>query len=359
MATTRRPTLRAGGVILAVVAASRHVLALAGLAYALQGGRGPTAAGAACLAALTALLRGTSSPPPTLAGPFPSLVLAAVLGSILVALRAPGGARAPAHAQRRVAPASTPGAKPPPRGVEPRRRAKALGAFHDAPTRDSSAATAWSTTSGLPRTTTWRPSRKRDGEPASPSRWPVSHCSSAQPDAGRPGSGPPGAGDREGAVAALVAVEEHAAVDFNLRIPSNAARRSRRRGRRRRGGVGRGRCPLPSRSLSRSVRSRCCWPRRPCRVARGSGRGGGGQAAPPWRPPFGACGSSAPRRLSRGFSVGAPRKRSRGSSWPARARRSATRPRARPSPGTPPGSTPGDPVSPRREPPRRLPGDPP
>ncbi|HYN01800.1 MAG TPA: O-antigen ligase family protein, partial [Vicinamibacteria bacterium] len=75
---------RAGGVILGVVAAL--AMALAGFASLSRGGAAALVAGAACLAALR-FSRGGS--PRRRSGLLPSLVLVAVLGSILVALVPP------------------------------------------------------------------------------------------------------------------------------------------------------------------------------------------------------------------------------------------------------------------------------
>ncbi len=76
---------------------------------------------------------------------------------------------------------------------------------------------------------------------------------------------------------------------------------------------GHGPCPAPSPSPSRPALSRCSWPPCPCRTAPGSARAR--KRCRPTRPPpppSGASGSSGPTRRSEAFSAGAPRRRSRG-----------------------------------------------
>ena len=206
---------RAGGVILGVVAAL--AMALAGLASLSRGGAAALVAGAACLAALR-FSRGGS--PRRRSGLLPSLVLAAVLGSILVALVPPE-----AHERLRTLSGASfrldtwrdslrLAASSPVVG-------QGLGAFHDAYPR-------FKRGHGIVRVehaeNDYLETLAETG--AAGLALAVAGLALLLGAAGRGiATGPDRLvrGVGTGAAAALVAVAVHSAVDFNLRIPSNAA----------------------------------------------------------------------------------------------------------------------------------------
>jgi O-antigen ligase len=206
---------RAGGVILGIVAAL--AMALAGLASLSRGGAAALAAGTACLAALR-LSRGGS--PRRRSGLLPSLVLAAVLGSILVALVPPE-----AHERLRTLSGASfrldtwrdslrLAASSPVLG-------HGLGAFHDAYPR-------FKRGHGIVRVehaeNDYLETLAETGLPGLALA--VAGLALLLAAAGRGiATGPDRLvrGIGMGAAAALVAVAVHSAVDFNLRIPSNAA----------------------------------------------------------------------------------------------------------------------------------------
>ena len=206
---------RAGGVILGVVAAL--AMALAGLASLSRGGAAALVAGAACLAALR-FSRGGS--PRRRSGLLPSLVLAAVLGSILVALVPPE-----AHERLRTLSGASfrldtwrdslrLAASSPLVG-------QGLGAFHDAYPR-------FKRGHGIVRVehaeNDYLETLAETG--AAGLALAVAGLALLLGAAGRGiATGPDRLvrGVGTGAAAALVAVAVHSAVDFNLRIPSNAA----------------------------------------------------------------------------------------------------------------------------------------
>ncbi len=202
---------RAGGVILAIVAAL--AMALAGLASLSRGGAFALAAGGGCLAALR-LFRG---------GPrrrWPSLVLAGVLGSILVAL-------VPPEAHERVRTLSGASFRLDTWRDSLRLAASSpvlghgLGAFHDAYPRfkrghgivrvehaENDYVETLAETGGL-------------GLALALAGFALVLAATGRGIAAGPDRTVRGIGT--GALAALAALAAHSAVDFNLRIPSNAA----------------------------------------------------------------------------------------------------------------------------------------
>jgi len=206
---------RAGGVILGVVAAL--AMALAGLASLSRGGAAALAAGAACLLALR-LFRGGSAR--RRSGLLPSLVLAGVLGSILVALVPPE-----AHARMRTLSGAS-------FRLDTWRDSlrlagsslvlgHGLGAFHDAYPR-------FKRGHDIVRVehaeNDYLETLAEMGAPGLALS--VVGLALLLAAAGRgvaTGSDRVVGGIGMGALAALVALAVHSAVDFNLRIPSNAA----------------------------------------------------------------------------------------------------------------------------------------
>ena len=204
---------RAGGVILSLVAALS--MALAGLASLSRGGAIALAAGGACFVALV-MRKGRS----TGAGLVPSLALAGSLGLVLVALvpvEAHGRLRSLSGASFRVdtwRDSLRLAASSPVLG-------QGLGAFHDAYPR-------FKRGHGIVRVehseNDYVETLAETGVPGLALA--LAGLALLLAAAGR---GIAGGGDRTvrgiatGAVAALVALAVHSAVDFNLRIPSNAA----------------------------------------------------------------------------------------------------------------------------------------
>jgi len=206
---------RAGGVILGVVAAL--AMALAGLASLSRGGAAALAAGAVCLIALRLFRRGPARPRN---GFLPPLILAGVLGSILVALVPPE-----AHARMRTLSGASfrldtwrdslrLAASSPVLG-------HGLGAFHDAYPR-------FKRGHGIVRVehaeNDYLETLAEMGVPGLALS--VAGLALLLAAAGRGvATGPDRLvrGIGTGAAAALVALAVHSAVDFNLRIPSNAA----------------------------------------------------------------------------------------------------------------------------------------
>ena len=206
---------RAGGVILGVVAAL--AMALAGLASLSRGGAAALAAGAVCLVALRLFRRGSARPR---TGLLPPLILAGVLGSILVALVPPE-----AHARMRTLSGASfrldtwrdtlrLAASSPVLG-------HGLGAFHDAYPR-------FKRGHDIVRVehaeNDYLETLAEMGVPGLALS--VAGLALLLAAAGRGvATGPDRLvrGIGTGAAAALVALAVHSAVDFNLRIPSNAA----------------------------------------------------------------------------------------------------------------------------------------
>ena len=274
---------RAGGVILAVVAAL--AMALAGLASLSRGGAVALAAGAACLVALR-LFRGGSGR--RRSGLLPSLVLAGVLGSILVALVPPE-----AHERLRTLSGASfrldtwrdslrLAASSPVLG-------HGLGAFHDAYPR-------FKRGHGIVRVehaeNDYLETLAETGAPGLALA--VAGLALLLAAAGRGiATGPDrlGARDRDGRRRRpswrSPCTRRWTSTCASRRTPPSPPSSPRPPPARR--AFGRGRCPVPARSPSRSARSRSSWPRRPCRIARGSGRGRRrSRPPPPSRPPFGA-----------------------------------------------------------------------
>jgi len=202
---------RAGTVILAIVAAL--AMALAGLASLSRGGAFALAVGGGCLAALR-LFRGESR------RPWSSLVLAGVLGSILVAL-------VPPEAHERVRTLSGASFRLDTWRDSLRLAASSpllghgLGAFHDAYPRfkrghglvrvehaENDYVETLAETGGL-------------GLALALAGFAIVLATAARGVARGPDRTVRGIGT--GALAALAALAAHSAVDFNLRIPSNAA----------------------------------------------------------------------------------------------------------------------------------------
>jgi O-antigen ligase len=206
---------RAGGVILGVVAAL--AMALAGLVSLSRGGAAALAAGAGCLAALR-IFRGRSVR--RRSGLLPSLVLAGVLGSILVAL-------VPPEARERMRTLSGASFRLDTWRDSLRLTASSpvlghgLGAFHDAYPRFKRGHASVRVEHAENDYLETLAEMGAPGLALSVAGLALLLAAAGRGVATGPDRSVRGIGT--GALAALVALAVHSAVDFDLRIPSNAA----------------------------------------------------------------------------------------------------------------------------------------